>query len=182
MPTIEWTPLKTNTLTVTANKFNDAAASNAIALSIGKEKSRKKKNKATNEKDDKEAPDYKERLELQRKITKINQLIPQVVDGYCNSYRKILDSYKSKVEDRVTRNYKGHILGRCIDHDLSRNEEKQFTPKPCDLDYAKKNNPETDKETEQHSTNDYLTAEHNVKAASDNVNAIQNANVSFNLV
>jgi hypothetical protein len=39
MPTIDWTPLKTNTLTVTANKVDDAAASNAIALSVGKEKS-----------------------------------------------------------------------------------------------------------------------------------------------
>jgi hypothetical protein len=43
MPTIEWTLLKTNTLTITANKFDDAAASNAIALSTGKEKNEKKK-------------------------------------------------------------------------------------------------------------------------------------------
>jgi hypothetical protein len=82
-----------------------------------------------------------------------------------------------------------------------------------------KKNPETDKEIEKHSTNDYLsfrssdsinsddtstksisaenrannagneavvntghTAEHDVKVASYNVNAIQNAHVSFNLV
>jgi hypothetical protein len=82
----------------------------------------------------------------------------------------------------------------------------------------KKNIPETEEETEQHSTNDYLsfqssdsinsddtstktisaengannadneaitntghTAEHNVKAASDHVNVIQNAHISFNL-
>jgi hypothetical protein len=88
MPTIKRTPLKANTLTITANKVNDAAASTAIALSIGKEKSEKKINKTSKEKEDKDASDYKERLELQRKITKINQLIPQVVDGYCNS-RKI---------------------------------------------------------------------------------------------
>jgi hypothetical protein len=45
MPTIKRTPLKTNTLTIIANKVDDATASNAIALSIGKEKSEKKKNK-----------------------------------------------------------------------------------------------------------------------------------------
>jgi hypothetical protein len=125
----------------------------------------------------------------------------------------------SKVEDKVTRNYNRHILRRCIDHGLTQDKEKRFTPKPCDLDYAKKNIPESNKETEQHSTNDYLsfqssdsinsddtptktistenganeadneailntghTAEHNVKAASDNANAIQNAHVRFNLV
>jgi hypothetical protein len=119
MPTIELTPLKTNTLTITANKVDDAAASNAIALSFGKEKSGKKKNKTMKEKEDKEASDQKERLELQHKITKINQLIPQVVDGYCNSYRKIPDKYRSKVEDRVTRNFNGRILRRCIDYGLT---------------------------------------------------------------
>ncbi len=41
MPTIKRTPLKTYTSTVTANKVDIAAASNAIALSIGKEKSEK---------------------------------------------------------------------------------------------------------------------------------------------
>jgi hypothetical protein len=35
MSTFERTPLKTNTLTVTAKKVDDTAASNAIALSIG---------------------------------------------------------------------------------------------------------------------------------------------------
>ncbi len=45
MPTIEQTLLKTNTLTVTANKVDNTAASNAIALSIGKEIFEKKKNK-----------------------------------------------------------------------------------------------------------------------------------------
>ncbi len=34
-------------------------------------------------KEDKDAAEYKERLELQHKITKINLLIPQVMDGYC---------------------------------------------------------------------------------------------------
>ena len=68
MPTIKWTPLKTNTLTITANKVNDAASSNAIALSIGKEKSEKNKNETTKEKEDRDASDYKERLELQGKI------------------------------------------------------------------------------------------------------------------
>ena len=62
--------LTTNTLTVTANKVDNPATSNAIALSIGKEKSEKKKHKMTKEKEDKEASDYNERLELQRKITK----------------------------------------------------------------------------------------------------------------
>jgi hypothetical protein len=38
MPTIKWTPLKTNTLNITENKVDDAAASNAIALSFRKEK------------------------------------------------------------------------------------------------------------------------------------------------
>ncbi len=70
MLTIKWTPLKTNTLTITANKVYDAANSIAIALSIGKEKSEKKKKKITKEKVDKDASDYKERLELQRKIPK----------------------------------------------------------------------------------------------------------------
>jgi hypothetical protein len=56
--------------------------SNAFALSTGKEKSGKRENKTTKENKDKEALDYKERLELQRKITKIHQLIPQVADGY----------------------------------------------------------------------------------------------------
>jgi hypothetical protein len=70
-PTIKQRPLKTNTLTVTANKVNDAAASNAITLSVGKEKSEKKKNKTRKEKKGKEASDYNERLELQRKITKL---------------------------------------------------------------------------------------------------------------
>ena len=50
MPTIERTPLKTNTLTVTAKKFDNAAASNGIALSIEIEKSGKKKNKTKKEK------------------------------------------------------------------------------------------------------------------------------------
>jgi hypothetical protein len=118
-------------------QINNTAAFNTIALSIRKEKSEKKKNKTTKEKEDKETSDYKERLQLQRKITNINQLIPQVVDGYCY-IRNIPDNYRSKVEDKVTRNYNGHILSRCIDHGLTRDEEKRFTPKSCDLDYAKK--------------------------------------------
>jgi hypothetical protein len=110
-------------------------------------------------------------------------------------------------------------LRRCIDHGLTQDKEKQFTPKPCDLDYVEKNIPESNKGTEQNSTNDCLsfqssdsidshdtstktisaengandadneaivntghTAEHDVKAALDNVNAIQNAHISFNLV
>ncbi len=107
MPTIERTPLKTNSSTITASKINNAAASNAIALSVGKEKSGKKKNQTTKEKEDEEASDYKERLKLQRKIPKINQLIPHSVDGYCNSYRKIPDKYRSKVKDRVTKTTTG---------------------------------------------------------------------------
>ncbi len=156
MPTIKWTPLKTNTLIATANKVNNAAASNAIALSIGKEKSEKKINKTSKKKEDKDALDYMERLELQRKITKINQLIPQVVDGYCN-IRKIPDDYRSKVEVKVTRNYNRHIFCRCIDHDLTRDKKKHFTAKPCDLDNAEINIPESNGETEQHSTDDYLS-------------------------
>jgi hypothetical protein len=74
------------------------------------------------EKEDKEASDYKERLELHYKNTKINQLIPQVMDGY--SIRKIPDVYRSKVEDRVMRNYYRCILHRCIDHGLTRDKEK----------------------------------------------------------
>jgi hypothetical protein len=87
--TIEWTPLKPNTLTITAIKFDGDAASNAIALSVRK-KSEMKKKKIMKEKEDKDAADYKEKLELQCKNTKINQMIPHVVDGYCNS-RKIPD-------------------------------------------------------------------------------------------
>ncbi len=218
MPTIERTLLKTNTLTITANKVDNTAASNAIALIVRKENFEKKKNKITKEKEDKDASKYKERLELQREITKFNQLLPQVVDGYCN-IRKIPDNYRSKVKEKVTRNYNGRILHRCIDHGLTQDKGKQFTPKPCVLDYAEKNIPESNKETEQYSIDDYLsfqssdsiasddisskiisaengaddadnevvintghTAEHNVKAASDDVNAIQNAHVSFNLV
>jgi hypothetical protein len=45
MPTIECTPLKTNTLTVTANKVNGAAAGDAIAVSVGKKSEKKKKKK-----------------------------------------------------------------------------------------------------------------------------------------
>ncbi len=108
--------MKTDTLTIPANKVDDAATFNAIALIVGKETSEKKK--ITKEKEDKDASDYKERLELRRKITKINQLIPQVVDGYYN-IRKISDDYRSKVEDKVTRNYNEHIWRRCIDHGLT---------------------------------------------------------------
>jgi hypothetical protein len=216
MLTTERTPLKINNLTVTANKVDNAAASNAIALSVWKEKTEMKKKKTMKEKEVEDALDYKERLELQRKITKINQLIPQVVDGYCN-IRKIPDDYRSKVKAKVTRNYNGCILHRWIDHGLTQDEEKQFTPKPCDFNYAEKNIPESNEETEQHSTDNYLsfqssdsidsddtstksisaenratnadnkaivshTAEHNIKAASGNVNAIQNSHVSFSLV
>jgi hypothetical protein len=49
LPTIEQTPLKTNTLTITTNKVNSAAAANAIAMSTGK-KTDKKKKKTTKEK------------------------------------------------------------------------------------------------------------------------------------
>jgi hypothetical protein len=140
------------------------------------------------------------------------------MDGYCN-FRKISDNYRSKVKDSVTRNYNGRILHRCIDHGLTQDKERRFTPKPFDLDYAEKNIPKTDKETEQHSINNYLSfqssdrfnsddtstktisaenradnadnytivntghaAEHIVKEALENFNAIQNANISFNLV
>jgi hypothetical protein len=63
----------------------------------------------------------------------------------------------SKVEDKVTRNYNKHILRRCIEHGLTQDKEKQSTPKPCDFDYTEKNIPESNKETEQHSTYDYLS-------------------------
>jgi hypothetical protein len=52
LPSIEWTPLKTNTPTITANKVNSATAGNAIAASIEKI-SEKKKKKITKEKEDK---------------------------------------------------------------------------------------------------------------------------------
>jgi hypothetical protein len=177
-----------------------------------------KRRKRKKRKKDKDAAHDNKRVNLQRKITKINLLIPQVVDGYSN-IRKIPDDYKSTVKYRVTKNYNGCILRICSDHGLTRDEERRFTPKPCDFDYAGKNKPETDKETEQHSNDGYLphqssdsidsddtstktittviravnaddgavinighTAEHVVKEASDYFNAIQNANVSFNLV
>jgi hypothetical protein len=63
MPTIEWTPLKTNTLTVTANKVDGAASSDAIVMSIEK-KSEKEKKKTAREKEDKDAADYKETSEV----------------------------------------------------------------------------------------------------------------------
>jgi hypothetical protein len=122
MPTIKLTPLKTNTPNVSTNKVDGTAAANIIAVSVRK-KSEKKKKKTMKGKKDKDAVDYNKRLELQCKITKINQLIPKVVDGCCNSYRKIPDDYRSKVEDRVMRNYNGHIKRRCIDHGLTRDEE-----------------------------------------------------------
>jgi hypothetical protein len=70
MPTIKWTPLKSNTPTVTANKVDGATPANAIAVSV-KKKSEMKTKKTTKEIEDKDAADYKERLKLQRKITKI---------------------------------------------------------------------------------------------------------------
>jgi hypothetical protein len=71
MPTIKRTPLKTNTSTVSANKVDNTAAPNAIALSAKEEKSGRKKNKTAKEKEDKEASDYQERLELQLKLPKL---------------------------------------------------------------------------------------------------------------
>jgi hypothetical protein len=50
MPTIKWTPLITNTLTVTANKVDNTAASNAIALSIRKKLKRRKRKQQKNKK------------------------------------------------------------------------------------------------------------------------------------
>jgi hypothetical protein len=97
----------------------------------------KKKTKTTKEKEDKAAADYKERLDLQSKITKSNILIPQVVDHFCN-FRKIPDDYRSTVKYRVRRNCNGRILRRCRDHGLTQDEERQFTPKPCDFDYTEK--------------------------------------------
>ncbi len=78
------------------------------------------------------------------------------MDGYCN-FGKIHDNYRSKVDDRVTRNYNGHILHRYIDHGLTQDEERQFTSKPCHFDYPEKNIPETHEGTEQHSNNGYLS-------------------------
>ncbi len=75
MPTINQTPLKKNTLTLTANKVDGAAAGDAIAVSIGKNSGKKKK-KTTKEKEDQDTAEYKDRLDLQRKITKIDLLLP----------------------------------------------------------------------------------------------------------
>ncbi len=50
MPTIKWTPLKTNTPTISANKVDGATTGNPIAVSIWKIKSEKKKNKTMKEK------------------------------------------------------------------------------------------------------------------------------------
>ncbi len=122
LSTIEWTPLKPNTPTVNANKVDSAATRDAIAMSVGIKKSEKKKKKTTKEKEDKDAADYKKRLELQHKITKINLLIPQVVNGYCK-IRKIPDNCRSTVERRVTKNYNGCILLRCSDHGFTHDEK-----------------------------------------------------------
>ena len=86
------------------------------------------------------------------------------MDDYCN-IRKIPDDYRSTVKYRVTKNYNGRILRRCSDHGLTQDKERQFTPKPCDIDYAEKN-PETDKESEQHSTDGYLSYQ-----SSDSINS-----------
>ncbi len=114
---------------------------------VSENKTEKKKKKTTKGKEDKDAAVYNKRLELQRKITKINQLIPKVVDGYCKQ-QKVPDNYRSKVKDRVRRNCNVRIEHRCIDHGLTWDEGRQFTPKPSDFDYAEKNHPETDEETE----------------------------------
>jgi hypothetical protein len=87
------------------------------------------------------------------------------MDGYCN-FRKIPDDYRSKVECRITRNYNGRILRRCIDHGFTQDEERGFTSNPCDFDYAEKNNPETEEETEQHKTDGYLSYQ-----SSDSINS-----------
>jgi hypothetical protein len=118
MPTIKRTPLKTNTPTVSTNKVDSTATTNAIAVSVGKKESEKKKKKTTKEKKENDAAVYNKRLELQCKITKINQLIPKVMDGYCKK-QKVSDNSKSKVKDRVTRNYNTRIEHRCIDHGLT---------------------------------------------------------------
>ncbi len=96
-PTIKQRPLKTNTLTVTANKVNDAAASNAITLSVGKEKSEKKKNKTRKEKKGKEASDYNERLELQRKITKLINWFPKSWMATATSTERVLTTIEAKL-------------------------------------------------------------------------------------
>jgi hypothetical protein len=116
----------------------------------------KKKKKTTKENKTKMQRTTRRDLNCKVKLQKINQLIPHNVDGYCN-FRKIPDDYRSKVKDRITRNYNGHILRRCIGHGLTQDEERGFTPKPCDFDYVEKNIPETYNVTEQHSTNDYLS-------------------------
>jgi hypothetical protein len=64
------------------------------------------------------------------------------------------------------RNYNAHIDRRCIDHGLTRDDERQFTPKPSDFDYVENNHPETDEETEHYSTAGYFSYQ-----SSDSINS-----------
>jgi hypothetical protein len=61
-----------------------------------------------------------------------------VADGYCKN-RKIPDNYRSKVEERFKRKINGRIERRCIEHNLTPEEERQFTPKHRNLDNAESN-------------------------------------------
>jgi hypothetical protein len=122
----------------------------------GEKRSDKKKRRTVKEKEYKVELGYDERLNLQCKITKITLLIPMVVDGYCKN-RKIPDNYRSKVEERVKRKFNKHIKRRCLEHNLSPEEERQFTPKLSNLDYAENNNPESDEELEEHDSDDYFS-------------------------
>ncbi len=112
---------------------------------------------------------YCNKLKLQHKITKIRQLIPQVIEGYCKQ-ENILNNYKHKVEERVKRKYNRRIQCRCMEHYLTPDEEKTFTPKLEDLAYAENENT-TDEEEEEHDTDDF----HSYSTTSNSDDKISNS-------
>jgi hypothetical protein len=96
---------------------------------------------------------YCNKLKLQCNITKIRQLIPQIIEEYCKQ-ENIPNNYQHKVEERVKRNYNGRIQCRCMEHYLIPDEERTFTPKLKDLVYSENENT-TDEEEEEHDTDDF---------------------------
>jgi hypothetical protein len=93
---------------------------------------------------------YCNKLKLQCKITKVRQLISQVIEGYCKQ-ENIPNNYKQKVEERVKRKYNGCIHHRCMEHYLLPDEERTFTPNLEDLAHPENENT-TDEEEEEHDT------------------------------
>jgi hypothetical protein len=79
MPTIKRTPLKTNTLTVTANKVDKATTSNAIALSAGKKNLKRRKIKQQKKKKIKMHWTARRDLNCNVKLPKLINSIPKLL-------------------------------------------------------------------------------------------------------